>query len=1217
MDNIRQIKQHLASVQGQSLTLEERIKKAITLAGIILDESQRIQTFKERKDQEELHRMMQDSLGKVFTMSLTDQCFRSHHPERVASQILHLLDKYGIPHFLSLPKRLMFAGFKLLGCPLADISVPLVKQLVRQKTASVILPGESDRLFSHIRRRAQEGVRINLNHLGEAILGEEEAQRRLQMYLDDLAHPEVKYISIKISTLFSQINLLAWEKSIAAVSESLKKLYRAAQKHTYKYAGKRVPKFVNLDMEEYRDLRLTVDIFRHTLDDPEFFHYSAGLALQSYLPDSFAIQQELTEWAMERVLRGGAPISIRIVKGANLAMEQVEASLRNWCQAPYANKKAVDANYKRMLHYGAIPKHIQAVHIGVATHNLFDIAYALLLRSENQLGHLMTFEMLEGMADPMRRVVQRIAGEVLLYCPAATVSEFQNAVAYLIRRLDENTAPENFLRHSFGLKPGSLEWHQQAKLFESACMAIEEVESAPRRQQNRLLEPEHLDVHAPFDNEADTDWTLPMNRQWAQEILHDWEGKTFNHPIPLVINDKTISESATKAGYDPSYPNKELYYYTLAQPHHIEEALQSAQKAQMSWKQVTVKERANLLIEVAKELRRQRGALVGAMIADTGKTIYEADVEVSEAIDFAEYYWRLMLELEGISDVRWKPKGTILIAPPWNFPCSIPAGGILASLMTGNCVLFKPAPEAVLVGWVLVQIFWKAGVGKQILQFIPCLDEPVGSQLVCDLRLDAIVLTGATETAKLLLRMRPGVDLMAETGGKNAMIISNMSDRDLAIKDLVQSAFGHAGQKCSACSLAICHKEVYNDPHFRRQLRDAASSMHVGSPWDPATRINPLIRPPNSTLLRGLTTLEEGEEWLLEPKQDVQNPQLWSPGIKLGVTKNSFSYKHELFGPVLSLMCAEDFDHAIALANGTSYGLTSGIESLDELEIEQWLRHIEAGNCYVNRGITGAIVQRQPFGGCKESSFGRGLKAGGPNYLMQFMEAEQILFPPEEEIPSSDVVALGMMLAGLDLIVEEKDWWQTSVSSYAYYFNNYFVLNHDSVLLLGQDNLLHYTAHHYMIFRIQQGDALIDVIRVIAAAMTCGTPLVLSVDLGMVEALQLPHSLPFHEENEEQFIATLSGGQRIRFLKKPSEIILKACAELACHIIALPVIANGRVELLHYLREVSISNDYHRYGNLGDRENEKRGKQAMSHMSQSCCGRKTLECDDLSCCRNL
>jgi RHH-type proline utilization regulon transcriptional repressor/proline dehydrogenase/delta 1-pyrroline-5-carboxylate dehydrogenase len=1192
---ITRAKAKIEAVKGKSLSVIERKEEAIALAALMLEEAQRIQTPKEKQQQERLAGMMNDPVGKVFTTAITDQCFRSRRPGRVADQLTYVIHKYGVPEYLPLDRKISLHAFKILGKSLAKVLVPLTVQMLRKETSNVILPGEEKQLFKHMEKRRREGVRVNLNHLGEAILGEEEANHRLQIYLDDLAKHQVEYISVKISTIFSQINLLAWEETLNVLADRLRQLYRAALKYEYvRPDGTRVSKFVNLDMEEYRDLQLTVAVFCKVLDEAEFYQYSAGIVLQSYLPDSFLIQQELTIWAMRRVAQGGAPIKIRIVKGANLAMEQVEAALRLWPQAPYPTKAEVDANYKRMVSYGSQKEHAQAAYLGIASHNLFDIAYAILLRAENQVEKEVCFEMLEGMADHMRRVVQHLSGDMLLYCPAATKEEFQNAVAYLVRRLDENTAPENFLRHAFDLTPGTLDWKQQAAFFSDACLSYNDVSYLPRRSQNRLTEVFELNERECFQNEPDTDWSLPQNRKWAEKILHEWSQKKIK-PIPIVIGGHYQGPTGQPGlGEDPSRPGQPLYQYTLATNEQVEKALTIAKQVEKDWSRTSIQERVRLLGEIAKGFRRHRATLIGAMVADTGKTIQEADIEISEAIDFAEYYRRNLVELSSLADISWQAKGTVLVAPPWNFPCSIPAGGILASLAAGNCVIFKPATESILVGWQVVQVFWEAGISQHVLQFITCQDDPVGSQLIKDPRISTVVLTGATTTAKLFLRLRPDLDLMAETGGKNTLIISSMADRDLAIKDLVHSAFGHAGQKCSACSLAILEAEVYDDLHFRKQLRDAAASLFVGSAWDPKTRVNPLIREPNPLLARALSTLEEGEEWLLEPKQDPHNLNLWSPGIKLGVKSTSFTFQNELFGPVLGLVRADNLEHAFDIMNQTPYGLTAGIHSLDEREQKNWLKRIEAGNCYINRTTTGAIVQRQPFGGCKDSSFGKGAKAGGPNYLTQLMYATQQSLPKEREKENEWVALLTHVMEKEKLSTGDKELWKASVESYAFYWNQYFSKDHDPSLVLGQDNFQRYVPHPKIVLRIQKEEQLVDIGRIIAAALTCGTPLEISEENELVKTLinqvGLISKLYYIKETEDAFIQRLAKGEikRARFIHKPSARLQQALAEAACHLNIGSVLANGRLELLHYLREMSISSDYHRYGNLGERENEKR-----------------------------
>lgn len=1150
-DYIQAAKAEIEKAKKGFASQDERKQSTVALAAAILSEANRIQTPDELQSQKELAQMMDDPSGKFFTISLTDQCFRSKRASRIANQIVFNLKKFGIPQYLNKGKKTAFYAFKWLGKLFSPLLVPLTKSLIRKKVATVILPGEENKLNAYLLKRQQEGIRINLNHLGEAILGENEAQNRLNVYLQDLKNRQVEYISIKISTIFSQIHLQSFDDTVRIISERLKTLYQASKEHLYTCSdGRRIPKFVNLDMEEYKDLLLTVAAFRKTLDEPEFFNYYAGIVLQSYLPDSYLIQQELTVWAMQRVARGGAPIKIRLVKGANLAMEQVEAALKNWPQAPYKSKAEVDANFIRMLTYGTTKEHAKAAHIGVASHNLFDIAYALLLQAENQISSYISFEMLEGMADPVRRVVQKLCKEMLLYCPCATEEEFQNAVAYLLRRLDENTAPDNFLRYIFHLSPQSKAWADQQKLFE-ASLDRQDVSISPRKFQNRLQLDKTLKLCAEFENEADTDWALPQNRVWLKEIVQKWE-------------------------------NKKLETLPLASLEQINQIVETASQAFKKWNSRSSNALSVTLAEVARKFRQSRGDLIGVMMAETKKTAIEADVEISEAIDFIEYYRAHVKEWHSLEDLQWQPKGVVLIASPWNFPCSIPVGGIASALTTGNAVIFKPPPEAVQVGFLVANIFWQAGISSELLQFVNCEDEPQGSALIQHPLINKVILTGATDTAKKLLSLRPALDLSAETGGKNAMIITSMADRDLAIKDLIQSAFGHSGQKCSACSIAILEAEVYDDPHFHRQLKDAAASLTVGSPWDLATKVNPLIRTPDRALLRGLVTLDEGEEWLLKPQEHPQIPNLWSPGIKMGVKEKSFTHQTELFGPVLALMRAKDLNHAIEIANQTPYGLTAGIHTLDEREQTLWLEKIEAGNCYINRTITGAIVQRQPFGGCKASSFGRGAKAGGPNYVTQLMTPKVTAYPKEGELPPKIVETLKQYIPN-----DQHALWDTSVRSFTFYYHHYFSKDHDPTLLQGQDNFLRYVPRKDAVIYTQPGEKL-QLYLAIAAALICHATVRISGS-EQIELPQLP-DVTYQQESEAVFIEWLKNHRRhlVRTFSPPSDSLKQHLAKLGIALDISPVISNGRLELLHDLREVSISKDYHRYGNLGEREAEKR-----------------------------
>lgn len=1067
------------------MNLEERIIQSVELAASLLERARVLETKKERKEREQLASLVQEANGKEWLVKLTDCLFRSSSWKKTAGVIKKLVP---IPSFLSSLQHIVLKYFNFL-------FVPLMRMGVRHESKGVILEGEKRAILRHIKKRNREGIEVNLNHLGEAILGEKEVKKRFDQYIEDLKNEEITYISIKISTLYSQIQLIDPEGTINILADRLRELYRGAK-----------GKFVYLDMEEYRDLHLTVKLFKKVLSEPEFWKQSAGIVLQAYLPDSYLIQQELTVWALQRVSGGGSPIKIRLVKGANLAMEQLEAHLRGWPQAPYTNKLDVDASYKRMLHYGMQKEHAEVVHLGVGSHNLFDIAYALILRKENGVANEVNFEMLEGMAGSMARVVLEESGSLLLYSPVVKKKDFSFAIGYLVRRLDENTGLDNFLRHYFDITTTSSEWKKQVSGFATACRTASSLSFRPRRTQNRLLDVEEKE-EGPFENEPDTDWSLPQNQLFAKKILEEkrkWEN------IPLVIQGKEVWTDELAKVLDPSCPGTILCEHALGLEKHVDLLL----------KETEFSSKGDLK-KVAHFFRQERGLLIQAMVANGGKTVQEADVEVSEAIDFIEYYRSLTIP-NGI------PNGVVVIASPWNFPCAIPVSGIVAALFTGNRVIFKPAPQTVLVGYLLANLFWRGGFSKEQLQFFPCLDAPVGTKLIQDPRVKKVVLTGGTDTARLFLKWRPDLDLAAETGGKNSIIVTALADRDLAVKDVIQSAFGNAGQKCSACSLVILEREVYDDPLFKEQLLDAARSLKVGSSWDPSTKINPLISLPSPHLMKGLTTLEKGEEWLLQPLKDPSNSQLWSPGIKWGVCPGSFMHQTELFGPVIGVMKAEDLTEAIVFANQTPYGLTAGLHSLDREEQNQWIESIMAGNLYINRGITGAIVRRQPFGGCKASCFGVGHKPGGPNYL------EGFIMPMDSSLKDD----------------YEEAWKQLSKPQ-------------DPSAIPGQQNLFYYVPRP-IFFYLQETDKEEDREKVKKACSITGSPLHIvdgKVDL-LVQALQ----------NASTKI--------VRLVSPPSPSFLEAIRETGATLITHPPLLEGKRELLNYIREVSLSIDTHRYGNI-------------------------------------
>lgn len=1087
----------------------ERVEAAIAMAARIVEAAhagEQSLSRGERARRRRLSGLVADPAAKQVTFELSDEVLRIADPVRAARRLAALGSAIPPGSFAPLDRLLLRLGARVAPL-LPRVVMPIVAWRLRREAGAVVLSAADPDLAAHLVRRRAEGVVSNVNLLGEAILGDGEARRRLEAVVERLGRPDVSYVSVKISAICAGVSSLAFDTTVDAVAERLRLLYCAAAAHS-------PAKFVNLDMEEYRDLELTMEVFRRVLDEPEFTGLEAGIVVQAYLPDAQEAAHDLAEWARLRRERGGAGIKIRLVKGANLAMEAVDAELHDWHAAPFTTKAEVDANYKAVLDVLLDPRYDDAVRVGVASHNLFDVAWALVLRREMLAAgraDRLEIEMLEGMAPAQAAEVRAESGSLLLYTPVVAPDDFPAAIAYLVRRLDENTAPQNFLTHLATIRAGSQAFAEQAAAFRAAVAARHTVSSRRRRSVPDRLAAHPLDE--PFFNEPDTDWALPENRSWLAAALDSYG------------SSGRVAEPTAAPGLDD-----------------VERAIRTALDALPAWAEMSGRERAEMLARVGDIVSADRGATLAAMVHTAAKTVAEADPEISEAADFCRYYARQSLLIDELhaSGARSSPLGVVVIAPPWNFPYAIPMGGVIAALAAGNTVILKPAPPTVEVARIVAEQCWAAGVPRQVLQFLPCVDDDAGRRLISHPDVAAVILTGAHETARMFLGWRPSLQLHAETSGKNAMVITAAADRDLAVKDLVRSAFGHAGQKCSAASLAIIEASLYDDPAFIERLRDAVTTLRVGPSTDVATDVGPLIAPPSGPLARALTSLEPGESWLVEPRQVGDDPRLWSPGVRGGVQPGSWFATTECFGPVLGLIRARDLDHAIEIQNSTDFGLTAGMHSLDPAEIDQWTDRVEAGNLYVNRGTTGAIVRRQPFGGWKRSVVGPAAKAGGPNYVNSFRRWHG-------SAPDAGDIAV---VAGAF-----EHWAKANLGAGV-----------DPTGLAAERNTFRYRPLRGVVLRCSAVDrGAIDVAR--AAATATGVRLVIS----LVE-----------DETDTDLARRLPalGVDRLRLAGPTTAAVLVAAHDAGIAVDPQPPVPVPAVELPRWFREQAVSRTLHRHGHL-------------------------------------
>ncbi|MEA2018586.1 MAG: bifunctional proline dehydrogenase/L-glutamate gamma-semialdehyde dehydrogenase [Campylobacterota bacterium] len=1183
----------------ENQNINPTINKAITLAQQWQNRATQLVSDFDREFYIKMNKMLEHPKDKALLIELMDQCFRSNSNNRIANQIIFLLEKHGMAHFFTTKDKTLLWFFTNFGKFVPNLSVPMFVKQIREDTKTVVIKGEDKPFNAHLIKRKKEGTRVNINLIGEVVLGENEASERIEKYLNALKNPNIDYISIKISTIFSQINPLDFENTVNILVEKLSLIYLQAQKYPYiKPDGSKENKFINLDMEEYRDLAITVEVFKRTLDKPEFKNFYGGIVLQSYLPDAFVWQEILTSWAKQRVLDGGTPIKIRIVKGANMEMEETEASQKHWEMVTYTNKSDTDSNYKRMVKFGLKEENAKSVHIGTASHNIFELAYATVYSDENNTSKYHSLEMLEGMSEAARLAIKEISKEVILYAPTAAAEQFTNAIAYLVRRLDENTGDDNFIRYSFGLKVGTEDWENQKELFLQSFQSEKTSFVGTKRKQNRCDEKWDNFSDSAYDTgvykaEADTDFILPINHEWAKQITNKWKfNKDKIHSItPIVvggvdiIEDRNITDVIDKCQIEDNILSGR---FVNASEKDLKKVVETAVADVDGWRLKSYEQRHKILKQVAIKVRENRDNLIGVAAAEVGKVFSDVDVEVSEGVDFVEFYAHSSRYFDDFDNLELKGRGVGLVVPPWNFPIAIPMGGIAATLAAGNTVIIKPASSAVLCAYEICKCFWDAGISKNTLQFIPCPGSLAGKYLISNKAIDFVILTGGEDTAYNMLKTRPDLFLTAETGGKDATIVTSMADREQAVKNVCHSAFGNSGQKCSATSLLILEDEVYDDEDFKKSLIDTAQSMNIGSVWDFKNTIGTLANKVSGDLETAIKTLDEGEHWALEPKYIENNPYMLKPSIKWGVKEGSFCHMTELFGPVLSVMRAKDLKHAVKIVNDTGYGLTSGIESLDERDVTYWKANIKAGNLYINRGTTGAIVLRQPFGGMGKSAIGAGRKAGFYNYITQFVNFKEVSTP---NVQKSYTNKLTDFIDKCEF--ENKNKVKIALQSYLENYENEFSKEKDYCKVRGEDNHFRYIPLKNIVIRVEKNDTIFNIILRILAVKVSNVSFTVSINQNneLFEFLEKSKILfkvtdNLIKENDEQFSKTLHNYKRIIYsnIDEVPKEIFQSAAKTSTFIVRQQVLMEGRLELLNYFEEQSISHSYHRYGNIGTRE---------------------------------
>ena len=840
------------------------------------------------------------------------------------------------------------------------------------------------------------GRAFSVDLLGEEAVSEQEADQYCQRYLDALtildgsihtwapqtmldndqhgALPRTNF-SVKLSSLYSQLDPISPDGSFCGVAPRLRAILRTAQA---------IPAAVTIDMEAYQLKDFVMDIVQRIFMEDEFLPYPyAGVAIQAYLKDSEHDLRNLIDWASQR----GQPFHIRLVKGAYWDYEQVIAAQRGWPTPVYEQKSDTDANFEKLT--TILLDHTDVLRPAIGSHNVRSIAHAIVSAQHRALpAHAYEIQMLYGIANPLKDALRHINVRLREYAP---IGDLLQGMAYFVRRLLENTANESILHKQFGsadnldavlLNPARLNGRHESQITTNGSQARK------------------------FHNEPPTDFSKPWSRLAMQEALSSVRShlsKSDTH----VPHDLEIGSREYLISHNPAYPSEVIARMCMVTQHDVDTSIRQAKHSQNAWAAREPKARAEILLQAAEELRRRRFELAAWEILEVGRSWREADADVCEAIDFLEFYGREMIRIgiaKRLGDYpgelnihQYRPRGLVAVLSPWNFPIAIPTGMIAAALVTGNGVLFKPSERSPALGAKLAEVLWASGLPDGILQFLPG-GQDIGRYLVEHPDIQVIAFTGSKQVGLQIIEnaakhqrgQRDVKKVVAEMGGKNVIIVDDTADLDEAIRGVVMSAFGFQGQKCSACSRVIVLSDIHDQ--FVARLVEGTKSLSVGPPDDPRYQVGPVIDQRALDSINGY--IDHGKRFAVQALRrgtwEFVPDDGWyvRPEIFRNVRPQDRLAQEEVFGPVLAVLVASDFDQALQIANDTEYGLTAGLFSRSPRNIEHAKEVLAVGNLYINRGITGALVGCQPFGGFHLS--GCGAKAGGPDYLKQFMVARSI-----------------------------------------------------------------------------------------------------------------------------------------------------------------------------------------------------------------------------------
>ncbi|WP_371029836.1 proline dehydrogenase family protein [Pseudoclavibacter sp. JSM 162008] len=1182
----------------------------------------------------ELDRVLSGSDGEVFLRSLIDEVIRPDDAIAAGNGLGDLAPK--LPASLSTGTKRVFQLGAFAGPGVPWLAVPLMRRATAAFFGEDTVRNAPADLSAAVERAASRGAVSRIRLLGDEVLGERASNARLETYTQLLAAGQIRELELRVVDIEAQPALWDFDGTLERVVFKLSALGRAALTAP-------TPPLLMLRAQSSTDLELTVQAFMRAFEQEELRGLHVGISLPAQFPETPGLLRRIGGWAHMRREDLGSDITVAITRDANHDLERADAVINGWRLATYASDADVDANFARLLDEALAIDHVAAFRVEVEADARRDVALAAAIANARGLPKPVRVVVPRSADDATLARIRSAGVELVERTPVVDGTTQRHAASYLQHRVDVRA-------RQLGAEPadaasataavtagaGADAVHPDDERLLSATARMRQIDSGPNREQDRVLADDAATVTASIQLELFPDGLFEDEEPAAERPARVKKLKPASKPV---IDDEEVTENPADTGpsprltevvlglkrgrllrntfrnspgTDPSLASNrdwllsiqrrvprselgidEVERHLLHEPGDVDALLSRAERAAEPWAQKPGWERAAVLEKVAKALEANRARLIEVAVSETGTPLPDVDADVSRCIDLANYYAHLARQLDRMQGADFEPVAVTVVTPSWVPAVAGSAGHTAQALAAGSAVVLKPSPRTRRTAAVFAEVLWDADIPRDLVQLAICdesllSDKQLGQMLITDDRVQRVLLSGNWETARSFLRWRPDLPLIAATSGKNSMIITPSADLDRAALDVARSAFLSAGQRPGHAGTVILVGSVARSKRFHEQLADAVASLRIGYPSDPGAVVGPLVSPPDSQLRFALTSLGEGESWLVEPRQLDDTGRLWSPGIRVGVKPGSYQHVTEFFGPVLSVMHTHTLDEAIRLQNSTQYGLTAGIHSLDRTEIAEWLRRVEAGNLYVNRDILGNTPQRQPFGGWLRSMVGTATKFGGPNSLLSLGawrpnhgEQSQTL-----HLRGIDEQATALIESAAPFMdYETFDRLRRASLSDQIAFNEEFGEVSDVSNLKFERNLMRYIPARATV-RAAEDATLADLIRVIVAARIVRSKPVITSGIEVPDAVLAElhaQGLAVQRETDAEFaerartggIETLRvrliGGRRREFcdaLQGDPDISIWSDA----------VTPAGRIEALPFLREQAISITAHRNG---------------------------------------